>query len=126
MRFAKFVFIGAGIWGLIVLPPLFWLVDVTGRLYSPPADYPQFYYGFISVALAWQVAFLVIGSNPQRFRLLMIPSMLEKFGYVAILIVLYRLGRISALDFQPSLPDFILGVLFVVAFIKTRSPKPAP
>src|SRR5258705_12532067 len=28
------------------------------------------------------IAFLVIGSSPHRFRPLMIPSMLEKFGYV--------------------------------------------
>jgi hypothetical protein len=30
-RFAKVVFIVAGIWGIVVLTPLFFLVDVTGR-----------------------------------------------------------------------------------------------
>src|SRR5215510_2757127 len=60
VRFAKVVFIGAGIWGLVVLTPLYWLVDITGRGYGAPMEYPQFFYGFMSVALAWQMAFLVI------------------------------------------------------------------
>jgi cytochrome b len=74
MRFARFVFTIAGIWGIVVLTPLYWLVDITGRIYAPPADYPHFFYGFLSVAMAWQLAFLVIGSDPARFRPLMIPS----------------------------------------------------
>ena len=68
MRFAKYVFIGAAIWGVAVLTPFYWLVDVTGRRYDPPTAYPHFFYGFLAVALAWQIAFLVIGSNPARFR----------------------------------------------------------
>ena len=121
MRFARTVFIGAGIWGIAVLLPLYWLIDVTGRPYPPPADYPQFFYGFLSVALAWQVAFLIIGINPLFFRALMIPSILEKFGWVATLAVLYRRGRISATDVQPLLPDLVLGILFVIAFATTRT-----
>ena len=120
MRFARFVFIGAGIWGIVVLMPLYWLLDVTGRRYGPPTEYPQFFYGFFSVALAWQIGFLVIGSNPTRFRPLMIPSMLEKLGYVMTLAVLYGQTRISATDAQAAVPDLLLGILFIVAFAKTR------
>jgi len=121
MRFAKIVFIGAGIWGIAVLAPFYRLVDVTGRHYAAPVDYPQFFYGFISVAFVWQIAFLVIGSNPARFRPLMIPGMLEKFGYCATLAVLYAQGRITATDLQPLWPDFVIGLLFVGAFVKTRN-----
>ena len=74
MTFPRVVFLAAGVWGLAVLPPLYFLVDVTGRHYAAPVDYPHFFYGFLSVALAWQFAFLVIGSNPARFRPLMIPA----------------------------------------------------
>ena len=119
MRFAKIVFIAAGIWGLAVLPPFYWLVDITGRHYDVPTQYPQFFYGFMSITLAWQIAFLVIGSNPARFRPLMVPSMLEKFGYVVTLAVLYAQGRVSSTDAQAIVPDLILGVLFVAAFVKT-------
>jgi hypothetical protein len=120
MRFAQVVFIGAGIWGIAVLAPFYWLVDVTGRQYEAPTTYPHFFYGFIAVALAWQIAFLVIGSNPMRFRALMIPGMLEKLGYVATLAVLYGQGRIASVDAQAAVPDGLLGLLFIVAFVKTR------
>ena len=95
MTFARIVFVAAGIWGVAVLTPLLWLVDVTGRRYAPPTTSPQFFYGFFIVALAWQLAFLVIGSNPARFRPLMIPAMVEKLGYVATLAVLYGQERIA-------------------------------
>jgi hypothetical protein len=120
MRFARIVFTIAGIWGIVVLMPFYWLLDVTGRRYAPPAEYPHFFYGFFSVAMAWQIAFLVIGSNPRRFGPLMIPSVLEKFSYVVTLILLYGQARISATDFQAAVPDLVLGILFIVAFAKTR------
>ena len=120
MRFAQIVFTAAGIWGIAVLTPFYWLVDVTGRVYDPPAAYPQFFYGFFAVALAWQIAFLVIGSSPARFRLLMIPAVLEKFGYVATLAVLYRQDRVAQVDAIAAVPDGLLGLLFIVAFVKTR------
>ena len=101
------------------MTPFYWLVDVTGRRYDPPMIYPHFFYGFFAVALAWQIAFLVIGSNPARFRALMIPAMLEKFGYVATLAVLYGEGRIAPVDALAAVPDGLLVVLFILAFAKT-------
>jgi cytochrome b len=121
VKFARTVFIGAGIWGIVVLMPFYWLYDVTGRAYRPPIEYPHFFYGFVSVALAWQVAFLVIGSNPARFRPFMIPAILEKLGYVGTLIVLRSQARISAMDTQAALPDLLLAILFVAAFVKTKA-----
>ena len=120
MRFARIVFVTAGIWGIAVLTPLYWLVDITGRRYRPPGDYPHFFYGFLEVALAWQLAFLMIGARPARFRALMIPGTIEKFGYVATTVALYALGRIAWVDAQAAVPDGLLGILFVVAFLKTR------
>jgi hypothetical protein len=121
MRFARIVFVIAGLWGISVLVPFYWLVDITGRHYSAPAEYPHFFYGFIAVALAWQLGFLIIGARPMRFRPFMIPAIVEKFGYVSTLAVLYTQGRISAIDVQAAVPDGLLGVLFVVAFIKTSA-----
>jgi cytochrome b len=121
VRFARIVFVVAGIWGIVVLTPFYWLVDVTGRRYDPPATYPHFFYGFFAVALAWQVAFLVIGSNPARFRTFMIPAMLEKLGYVATLAALYGQRRIAPVDALAAVPDGLLGLLFILAFVKTRA-----
>jgi hypothetical protein len=121
VRFAKIVFVIAGIWGIAVLTPFYWLVDVTGRHYQPPTEYPHFFYGFFSVAMAWQIAFLVIGSNPARFRPMMIPGVLEKLGHVMTVALLYGQARISTVDAQGAVPDLLLGVLFIAAFAKTRT-----
>jgi hypothetical protein len=121
VKFARVVFIAAGVWGIAVLTPFYWLVDVTGRHYATPMEYPHFFYGFLDVAMAWQFAFLVIGTSPARYRPLMIPSMIEKFSYVVTLVWLYAGARISAQDLQAAVPDFILGILFITAFVKTRA-----
>lgn len=120
MKFARSVFVIAGVWGIAVLTPLFFLVDITGRPYAAPTDYPHFYYGFVAVALAWQFAFLLIASNPVRFRPLMIPAFIEKAGYVITACLLYGQGRIGADDANTAVPDAVLLALFVVAFVKTR------
>jgi hypothetical protein len=124
MKFARVAFLIAGVWGIVVLTPLYFLVDLTGRQYAAPADYPQFFYGFLSVAMAWQIAFLVIGSSPARFRPLMIPSIVEKFGHVMGVAVLYGQGRLSVADATAAGPDLLLGGLFVLAFAMT--PKFTP
>ena len=123
MRFAKIVFIAAGVWGIVVLTPLYFLLDVTGRQYASPTAYPQFFYGFLAVAMAWQIAFLVIGSNPARFRLLMVPAIIEKLGYVVTVAVLHGQARLSSADAAAAVPDAILGILFTAAFV-TTTPSP--
>lgn len=50
MRFARIAFVIAGIWGIVGLTPFYGLVDVTGRRYDPPAEYPHFFYGLFAVA----------------------------------------------------------------------------
>jgi hypothetical protein len=119
MRFARNVFYIAGIWGLLIVTPLYFMYDTIGREYPPPITHPDFYYGFIGVTLAWQVAFLIIGSDPVRFRPLMIAAALEKFSYMATLSTLYVQGRLQFGQFAVVSPDAILGVLFAVAVLKT-------
>src|SRR5438270_9558995 len=120
MRFAKIVFNVAGIYGIIVLLPHYFLESKIGMEHPPAITHPEFFYGFVSVGLAWQVAFLVIASDPIRYRLVMLPAVLEKFGYVATVLVLFAQARLpsSALVFAGT--DFLLGVLFVVSFVRTK------
>ena len=119
MTFARWVFLIAGIWGIVVLTPLYWLQDVTGRVYAVPTESPQFFYGFFAVALTWQLAFLAIAWNPVRLRPFMILGVVEKISYVITLAVLHRQARISTDDAMAGIPDLLLGVLFIVAFVKT-------
>ena len=119
MKFARIVFWCAGIWGFLVLTPLYFLYDMIGRQTPPPLTHPGYYYGFVGLALVWQLAFLMIGSDPLRYRLLMIPAVFEKFVYGFTLIVLYLQGRIVPKEMF-GLSDLVLGLLFVIAYWKTR------
>jgi hypothetical protein len=58
-------------------------------------------------------------ARPGAFRLLMIPSIIEKLGYVVTVAVLHGQARIPAADATAAGPDLLLGVLFVAAFAKT-------
>jgi len=121
MRFAKIVFGFAGVWGFLVMTPLYFLFDEVGRQYPPPVTHPDFYYGFIAVTLAWQVAFLIISTDPYRYRPLMTAAILEKFLFIASMFVLYAQRRIDFGQLAVASPDFVLGILFTAAFIITGS-----
>jgi len=119
MKFAKVLFRVAAIYGVIVLAPLYFIFDLIGQKDPPPITHPAFFYGFVGVALAWQVAFYVISMDPARFRALMIPSVLEKFSYGIAVVVLVLQQRMRATDLVFGCIDLLLGVLFVVAYFKT-------
>jgi hypothetical protein len=119
MKFAKTVFWIAGIWGFLVITPLFFLFDLIGRNDPPPITHPGFFYGFAGVALAWQIAFLFIAQDPARYRPLMIPSIFEKASYSIAVFVLVFQGRMHSSDFVFGGTDLLLGLLFVIAYFKT-------
>jgi hypothetical protein len=122
VKFAKIVFVIAGIWGVLLLVPLYFIFDLIGQQDPPPITHPAFYYGFVGVALAWQVAFFLIARDPVRFRPMMIPSMLEKVAYGGAVVVLYAQGRMShAQDLVFGLVDLIFAVLFAIAFVRVKS-----
>jgi hypothetical protein len=120
MKFAKIVFWVAGIWGLLILTPLYFMFDLIGRNDPPPITHPGFFYGFVGVALAWQVAFIFIATDPARYRPLMIPSVLEKISYGAAVIALVLQGRMHPADLLFAGTDLLLGALLVIAYFKTR------
>lgn len=119
MKLAKIVFLIAGVYGLIVLLPLYFMEAQTGRDYPPPITHPEYYYGFIGVAVAWQLAFLVLSRDPVRYRPLMLPSIVEKASFGIAVAVLYLQHRVSSFMFGAAMVDSLLGVLFIIAFLKT-------
>jgi hypothetical protein len=119
MKFAKIVFWIAAIWGVLILTPLYFMFDLIGQKDPPPITHPAFYYGFISVGLAFQIAFFVIARDPVRLRPMMIPSVIEKFGYGGSLLVLYLQNRLHPQDLALGGIDVLFGVLFLAAFFQT-------
>lgn len=118
MKFAKWVYLLAGIYGLLALLPQYFLEAKNGVDFPPPINHPEYYYGFIGVAVAWQIGFLIIAREPQRYRPLMIAAVVEKFSYGLATLALYRQGRLAGLILVTGLIDLILGTLFAVAYQK--------
>jgi hypothetical protein len=121
LRFARIVFLIAGIWGVLVLTPLYFMFDLIGRKDPPAITHPAFYYGFVGAGLAWQIGFFFIANQPVRLRSIMVPSIIEKFSYGIPMLVLYSQARVHGSDVVFATADMLLGILFVVAFLKTRA-----
>jgi hypothetical protein len=121
MKFARVVFLVAGIYGLIVLVPQFFLERRIGEDTPPPITHPEFFYGFICVAVAWQVLFLILSRDPIRYRPMMIAAMLEKIGFPIAVLVLYLQGREAPTIFIPAGLDLVLLILFIAAYRKTAA-----
>jgi hypothetical protein len=119
MKFAKIVFWIAGIWGLLMLTPLYFMFGLIGKNDPPAITHPGFFYGFVGVALAWQIAFIAIATDPARFRPFMIPAILEKLAYSIPIMILVVQKRTNPFDLFFSLIDLTLGALFLAAYLRT-------
>ncbi|MGB7436645.1 MAG: hypothetical protein WBR26_07625 [Candidatus Acidiferrum sp.] len=117
MRFARVLFWVAGIWGLLVITPLYFMFGVISEKDPPPITHAGFYYGFVGLGLAWQIAFIVIALDPLRYRAMILPSIVEKFSYAIAVVVLVMQQRMHASDLVFAGTDGLLGILFVIAFV---------
>ena len=118
MKFAKWVYRIAGIYGLVVLTPLLFLERLVSQTSPPAITHPEYYYGFAILGVAWQIAFLVMGNDPQRFRPLMPVTWFEK-SWGPIAVVLYIKNRISSQVLALGLIDLLFGALFLGAYFTT-------
>jgi len=123
VKFSKIVFWAAGIWGLLVITPLYFMFDLIGTKDPPAITHPAFFYGFVGTAFAWQIAFIFIAANPVRFRPLMIPSVLEKLAYGIATAILLSQHRTRSSDLIFVVVDLTLAALFLTSFFLTaRAP----
>ena len=114
--FARWLFRLAGIYGLLVLLPQYFLENRMGVDNPPAITHPEYFYGFIGVGVAWQVAFLVIGQDPPRYRMLILPAILEKATFGIAAMVLFAQQRLSSPILIFAIIDLMLCVLFATAF----------
>ena len=121
MKFAKRLFFIAAIYGVVGLVPQYFMEAKNGSDYPPAINHPEYYYGFIGVALAWQVLFFLIARDPVRYRLAMLPGALEKIGFGAAGVLLYLQGRVAMQMLAFGCVDLVFAVLFLIAFRKTPS-----
>lgn len=113
MRFATRVFLIAGIYGILALIPQYFT--------KPPAERAEFFYGFIGIALAWQIAFILIARDVVRFRPLMLVGVVEKLSFGIPAVVLYLQGRIKADMLAAGVIDLVLATLFTISWRRTAA-----
>ena len=118
-RFASRVFLIASIYGTLALLPLYGLELQLARNAAVALTRPEFLYGFVGVALAWQAVFYVISRDPRRFRPLMFVAVAEKLAFGVPAIALFSQGRLGGDMLAGGLIDLLLGALFVASIRKT-------
>jgi hypothetical protein len=116
MKFARTVYRIAAIYGILVLLPLYFVI-------ADDELHPDFAYGFVGLALVWQLAFLLIASDPIRYRPLMLVTLAEKVVYTIPAVILFCLGRVGTVTLAPALVDPILGIFFFAAYRRTANAK---
>ena len=116
MKFARYVFYIAGIYGLLALVPQYFMEAKNNADFPPAITHPEYFYGFVGVALAFQIVFLIIARNPEKYRAMIVPSIIEKFSFAIAVIVLYLQNRLAPMMLSAGLIDLSLGVLFIAAY----------
>jgi hypothetical protein len=116
MRFARWVYLLSGLSGILLIMPIYFLEAKIGQDYPPAIGHPEFYYGFAGVTLAFQFLFLVIASDPVRFRPTMGPAMVEKATFSFAIALLYLSGRIAPIWLGAAAIDGTWLLLFFIAY----------
>jgi hypothetical protein len=119
MKFARYTFLIAGVYGLLILPMHYFMEGIVSADHPPAITHPEFFYGFIGIASVFQLIFLIIAKDPMKYRLLMIPSILEKLSFGIPAFVLYLKGRLEGGFFYGGMVDLVLGALFLISYLKT-------
>ena len=115
MKLARYIFLVAGIFGLLATIPLIFAENLM------VVKQPEFYYGFVLLDICWQVLYLILSSNPDGYRPMMIPAFLAKASGTVSLTWLYLQGRVSVQWFVIGSVDGIFAALFLIAFWATRA-----
>lgn len=124
MKWIKYLFYVCGIYGVLVLTPQYFLEERIGRDFPPAITHPEYFYGFIGLALAWQIAFLIIGTDPLRYRHLILAGVLEKLGFGVAVPLLYQAGRVKGDLMIFAGIDLVMAVVFTIAWIRLGKVPP--
>ena len=112
MKFVRIIFALAAAWGLFALVP---------GLSAEAGPRPEYYYGFIGIALVFQLVFILIAIDPARYRALIPLSILEKLSFFLPVTILYTQGRVAmGPGFVGAMVDGLFMLLFALAWLVSR------
>lgn len=119
-RIATWVFGIAGIYGLLVVIPLYW-----PRPSAEPGVQTLYRYGFAGAAAATEFLYLVIATDVRRFRPLMLVGVFSKASFAIPALMLVFNGRLDRATSLAAVIDAGWGVAFLFCWLQTRgSAKP--
>jgi hypothetical protein len=118
MKFARWTFLIAGSWGLLILVPQYFLLEKNGIDAPPAINHPEYYFGFIGVAIAFQIVFLLIAADPLRYRPMILAGIVEKFSFGLATLVLLLNGMVSGPIIFGAAVDLLLGLCFIDSYVK--------
>ena len=113
MKLAKWIFLIAGIFGLVTTIPLVFAEKMMS------VQQPEFYYGFVFLDICLQVVYIIISTSPIRFRLMMIPAFLAKASGTIALTWLCLIGQVSLQWIAIGAVDGVFAILFLIGFFST-------
>ena len=111
-RFARTVYRGAAIYGVIVLLPAY--------LIPLPDPYKLTQIGFVGLALVFQGLFWIIGGDPMRYRSLVPLTIFEKVCFGIPAVAYFARGQTDAVTGTFGAIDLLLAVLFVIVWTRLR------
>jgi hypothetical protein len=120
IRISRNIFRISGVYGILILAPQLFRersFDTAGIHLS----HPEFFYGFFLVSLAFQVLFIIISTDPLRYRSTMIACFIEKGGHFISCLWLFLHNRVSAEMFLVSSPDALMLCLFIYSYRITQN-----
>ena len=120
MKFAKYVFGIAAIYGILVIAPLYFSEQKLGLEYPPPITHAEYFYSFAGVTLVWQLLFVFIALDPAKYRSIMILCIMEKLSMLPTFCILFSQGRFPLLWIPLMIIDFVFASLFIIAFKKSN------
>ena len=111
MTFARRVFLTAGLYGVLIIAPQFFVPTTNPQ--------PELYYGFLGAVLAWNIAYLVMATDPARYRPLMLVGSLGKVLFSAFLAMLWFQGRVPAFLLAFAAIDLGIVALYIESWRRT-------
>lgn len=109
------IFTVAGIYGLIVLLPLYFSEHAIAPM-GQPLTRPEYYYGFIGAACSFQLVYLMIGRDPVRFHPLMPLTLIAKLSFTIPVAILFLSGRTDLFVMIMASIDALIGLAFLWAW----------
>jgi hypothetical protein len=115
-RTARLTFGLAGVYGLIVLVPFYFLERWIAQATPGGLPHAEYYYGFLGAATVMQLVYLTIARDPVRFRPLMPLCALAKTAFFLPVLILWAQGRIPAALLEFASIDALLAAAFIHAW----------